>query len=133
MLGDVLKTQVWAVARWLNRSFADAGFTRPPIPVNSIEKPPSAELRPDQQDSDSLPPYEALDELIRWWVDEEASRETVHRESVLPSEEVERFLGLIDRQEYKRHQAPIVLKVSPRSFGRGRPMPIASKWAPASD
>ena len=133
VLGDVLKTQVWALARWLNREPERAGFERAPIPVNSIEKPPSAELRPDQQDSDSLPPYEELDELIRLWIDEEASREQVHARSTLAPEQVDRFLGLIDRQEYKRHQAPIVLKVSPRSFGRGRPMPIASKWAPASD
>ena len=133
VLGDLLKTQVYALSRWLNREHASAGFQRAPIPVNSIEKPPSAELRPDQQDSDSLPPYEHLDELIRWWVDEEASPETIREQSSLPPEEVERFLGLIDRQEYKRHQAPIVLKLSPRSFGRGRPMPIASRWAPASD
>ena len=133
VLGDVLKTQVYALSRWLNDDYAGAGFQRAPIPVNSIEKPPSAELRPDQQDSDSLPPYEELDHLIRLWVDEEASPETIHSLSTLPAEEVRRFLGLIDRQEYKRHQAPIVLKVSPRSFGRGRPMPIASRWVPASD
>ena len=100
--------------------------------MSSIEKPPSAELRPDQLDADSLPSYEDLDLVVALRVDQEASRERVHRESRLPSAEVDRLVALIDRQEYKRHQAPIVLKVSPRSFGRGRPMPIASRWVPAS-
>ncbi|MEC9158585.1 MAG: NAD+ synthase [Planctomycetota bacterium] len=132
VIGDVLKTEAFSLARWLNREHARVGFDTPPIPVSSIEKPPSAELRPDQLDADSLPSYEDLDLVVALRVDQEASRERVHRESRLPSAEVDRLVDLIDRQEYKRHQAPIVLKVSPRSFGRGRPMPIASRWVPAS-
>lgn len=133
VIGDVLKTEVWALARWLNAHHERVGFKVPPIPVSSIEKPPSAELRPDQKDSDSLPPYEALDEIIRLRVERERSLATIAAASSLPEADVRRWLELIDRNEYKRHQAAIVLKVSPRTFGRGRPMPLALRWAPPSD
>jgi len=133
VIGDVLKTEVYALARWLNRHPERAGFTVPPIPESSIEKPPSAELRPDQKDSDSLPPYEDLDQIVRLRVEEECSVETIVRRTGIERSEVERWVTQLDRNEYKRHQAAIVLKVSSRTFGRGRPMPLALRWAPPSD
>ena len=133
VIGDLLKTEVYALARWLNRHPERAGFDRSPIPVSSIEKPPSAELRPDQKDSDSLPPYEELDQIVRLRVEEERSVETIVERTGLDHDEVERWVTQIDRNEYKRHQAAIVLKVSSRTFGRGRPMPLALRWAPPSD
>ena len=109
------------------------GLPRPPIPVSSIEKPPSAELRPDQKDSDSLPPYEELDAIIRLRVEEELSLATIVERTGLDAATVRHWVELLDRNEYKRNQAAIVLKVSPRTFGRGRPMPMALRWTPLSD
>jgi NAD+ synthase (glutamine-hydrolysing) len=133
VIGDVLKTEVWALARWLNRNHERVGLPRPPIPVSSIEKPPSAELRPDQKDSDSLPPYEELDAIIRLRVEEELSLATIVDRTGLDAATVRHWVELLDRNEYKRNQAAIVLKVSPRTFGRGRPMPMALRWVPPSD
>ena len=132
VIGDVLKTEVWALSRWLNRNHERVGLPRPPIPVSSIEKPPSAELRPDQKDSDSLPPYEELDAIIRLRVEEELSLATIVERTGLDAATVRHWVELLDRNEYKRNQAAIVLKVSPRTFGRGRPMPMALRWTPPS-
>ncbi|MDG2032001.1 MAG: NAD+ synthase [Phycisphaerales bacterium] len=132
VIGDVLKTEVWALSRWLNLNHERVGLPRPPIPVSSIEKPPSAELRPDQKDSDSLPPYEELDAIIRLRVEEELSLATIVERTGLDAATVRHWVELLDRNEYKRHQAAIVLKVSPRTFGRGRPMPMALRWTPLS-
>ena len=132
VIGDVLKTQVYALARWLNRHPERAGFDRAPIPVSSIEKPPSAELRPDQKDSDSLPPYEDLDRIVRLRVEEERSVDSIVRLTGLDHDVVAHWVVQLDRNEYKRHQAAIVLKVSSRTFGRGRPMPLALRWVPPS-
>ena len=133
VIGDVLKTQVYALARWMNKEHKRIGFSVPPIPVASIEKPPSAELRPDQVDTDSLPPYEILDQIVRLRIEGERSRQAIVAETGIDDALVGRFVDLIDRNEHKRHQAPIVLKVSSRTFGRGRPMPIAARWVPPSD
>lgn len=133
VIGDVLKTQVYDLARWLNREHGRAGFDTEPIPVSTIEKEPSAELRPDQADTDSLPPYEILDEIVRLRVEEELSLARIVERTGFEDELVRRFVDMIDQSEYKRHQAPIVLKVSSRTFGRGRPMPIAARWVPPSD
>lgn len=133
VIGDVLKTEVYQLARWVNEYPERAGFQRAPIPISSIEKPPSAELRPDQKDTDSLPPYERLDQLIRLRVEQERSLKVIVEKTGMPEAEVRRWVDLLDRNEYKRHQAAIVLKVSPRTFGRGRPMPLAVRWAPPSD
>lgn len=133
VIGDVLKMQVYDLARWINREFATAGFDGAPIPVASIEKPPSAELRPDQKDTDSLPPYEVLDAIVRLRIEEERSLDAIVGLTDIDRAVVQRFIEMIDRNEHKRHQAPIVLKVSPRAFGRGRPMPMAARWVPLSD
>ena len=132
VLGDLLKTDVFALSRWINEHHRALGFTTAPIPVASIEKPPSAELRPDQLDEDSLPPYEDLDRIIALRIEEECSQETIVRRTGLEPAMVSRFVSMFDRQEFKRHQAAVVLKVSQRAFGRGRPMPIAGRWVRGS-
>jgi NAD+ synthase/NAD+ synthase (glutamine-hydrolysing) len=127
-IGDVLKTQVYAIARHLNERFADFGLRAPPIPQDSITKPPSAELRPDQTDQDSLPPYEDLDRIVSGWIEHEGDPQAISRATGLDLALVDRWCRAIDRAQFKRDQAPIVLKVAARSFGRGRPMPIAAQW-----
>lgn len=129
-LGDVLKTQVYALARWMNAHWREAGFSAPPIPQGSLEKPPSAELRPDQTDQDSLPPYETLDRIVEGHVDREWSAERIAREHGLDAALVKRWCAAIDRNQFKRAQAPVVPKVSQRSFGPGRRMPLAAAASP---
>ncbi len=130
-IGDLLKTEVYALARWMNHHHQSLGFAAPPIPEASIEKAPSAELRPDQTDQDSLPPYEALDAVVRAWVEGSEDAARIAAQTGMPIGEVERLLGSIDRAEFKRKQAPPILKLSARAFGRGRPMPLAGRWRPA--
>jgi len=127
-LGDLLKTQVYELARWINANHNVCGFARPPIPESSISKPPSAELRPDQTDQDTLPPYELLDEIIRRYVDHEEDADSIMRDARLDADLVRRATRQIDQSEYKRKQAAIILKISPRAFGPGRPMPAAMRW-----
>ena len=128
VIGDLVKTRVYALARWINASHALCGFDAPPIPQRSITKPPSAELRPNQTDQDTLPPYELLDEIIVRYIDLEESAEQISTDPTLDDELVHEIVLMIDRAQYKRDQSALVLKVSPRTFGRGRPMPIAMKW-----
>ena len=127
VLGDLTKTRIYALARWINANFAACGFARPPIPENSILKPPSAELRPNQTDQDTLPPYEELDQIVERAIEREQSLQTIVEETGLNAELVRRTLQMIDRAQYKRDQAPVILKVTGRAFGRGRPMPIVMK------
>jgi NAD+ synthetase len=127
-LGDVLKTQVYAMARHLNAHFADFGLRAPPIPPDSISKAPSAELRPNQTDQDSLPAYEDLDRIVTGWIEHEGDPQAIATTTGLDLTLVDRWCRAIDRAQFKRDQAPIVLKVAARSFGRGRPMPIAAQW-----
>jgi len=129
-IGDVLKTDLVALARSMNRRHRELGFERPPVPIASIEKPPSAELRPDQTDQDSLPPYRILDAVVRGWIERAASAEAIAAEIGRPVEFVRDLVNRIDRNEFKRKQAPPILKTSPRAFGRGRPMPLAGRWNP---
>jgi len=129
VLGDVLKTRVYELARWINRSYELLGFAVPPIPENSITKPPSAELRPNQTDQDSLPDYELLDEIIERYVEREQSVQRIIVESALDEAVVRRVVGMVDRTEFKREQAALILKVSPRTFGRGRSMPIVARMS----
>jgi NAD+ synthase (glutamine-hydrolysing) len=131
---DVPKTLVWKLAKWRNADAERRGET-PPIPENAITKPPSAELRPGQLDSDSLPPYEVLDAIIDDYVDHDLGwKELIERghDPVV----VERVLQLIDRAEYKRRQYPPGPKISGKAFGRDRRLPISNRWrdtAPRSD
>ena len=123
LIKDVYKTDVFRLARYLNER---AG--RELIPVSIIERPPSAELRPDQQDEDSLPPYAELDRVLEAYVELDRSREELVAEGHDPAT-VERALALIDRAEYKRRQAPPGVKLRPKAFGRDRRTPITNRWS----
>jgi NAD+ synthase (glutamine-hydrolysing) len=123
---DVPKTLVWELARWRNDEATRQGQT-PPIPPNSIDKPPSAELRPDQLDADSLPDYEVLDRLLEAYVTGDRSA----RDLVVAGFDqamVERILRLTDLAEYKRRQYPPGTKITLRAFGRDRRLPITNRW-----
>ena len=127
-IGDLYKTEVYAMARLLNARFAEFGFAQPPIPEASIEKAPSAELRPNQTDQDSLPPYDQLDAVLRVLVDGEGSVDEAVAASGAPREVALRIARLLDRAQFKRDQAAVILKLSPRAFGRGRRYPVAQGW-----
>ncbi|MBG79301.1 MAG: NAD+ synthase [Phycisphaerae bacterium] len=127
VLGDVLKMDVYGLANWMNTNAASCGFSSAPIPESSITKPPSAELRPDQVDQDSLPPYDMLDEIVRRWIEEEQSAIRLVEETGFDSEVVNRMLRMIDLAQFKRDQAAIIPKVSRRAFGRGRPWPVIAR------
>lgn len=127
VLGDLVKTRVYSVARWINTHFHSCGFTQPPIPENSLTKPPSAELRPNQTDFDALPAYEILDEIVERFIEREESQQTIIDETGFDPALVHKTLQMIDRAQYKRAQGPVMLKVTYRAFGPGRPMPIVMK------
>ena len=125
VIGDVFKTRVYALSRYANRE-------REMIPLATLEKPPSAELRPGQRDTDSLPPYEVLDPILEAYVERYASAEQIVAERTNAGDPIDlslvrRVLSLVERSEYKRQQAAPVLKVTPKSFGSGRRFPIAVK------
>ncbi len=120
VIGDVMKTRVYALSRYANRE-------REVIPEATITKPPSAELRPDQKDTDSLPPYEVLDPILEAYVERYCSAEQIAREQGVDVALVRSVLKLVERCEYKRQQAAPVLKVTAKSFGMGRRFPIAVK------
>ncbi len=120
VIGDLVKTRVYAVCRWVNRE-------REIIPSAILEKPPSAELRPDQKDTDSLPPYEVLDPIIEAYVERYETPECIASKNGFPLDLVQQVVRLVERSEYKRQQAAPVLKVTSKSFGMGRRFPIAVK------
>jgi NAD+ synthase (glutamine-hydrolysing) len=121
LLKDVFKTDVFRLARHLNER---AG--REVIPLTTIERPPSAELRADQRDDQSLPPYDVLDRILEAYVELDRSREEL--EEVFDSEVVARTLRLVDAAEYKRRQAAPGVKLRPRAFGRDWRTPITNRW-----
>ncbi|RYJ02840.1 MAG: NAD(+) synthase, partial [Actinomycetales bacterium] len=123
---DLPKTLVWALSRWRN-DWADSRGEEPPIPENAISKPPSAELRPGQLDTDSLPDYDLLDAVLDAYVERDLGVAAVIAEGFDP-ELVERVVTLVDRAEYKRRQYPPGPKVSRRNFGRDRRVPITNAW-----
>jgi NAD+ synthase (glutamine-hydrolysing) len=125
-LMDVPKVDVWALANWRNQAAIERGETAP-IPESSISKPPSAELRPGQQDSDSLPDYEELDAILHMYVEQDLTADQISS-SGFDIETVKRILLLTDRAEYKRRQYPPGPKVSGKAFGKDRRMPLTSKW-----
>jgi len=127
-ISDVYKTQVFALARWMNEHHEACGFARAPIPVSTIEKPPSAELAPDQLDEDSLPAYEVLDEILERFVEGRQQPSRIAQETGFDGELVRRVARMVDRNEYKRKQMPTGLKVTHVAFGFGRRMPIAMGW-----
>src|SRR6202000_1000336 len=120
VIGDVMKTQVYQLSRYANRE-------REVIPRATIEKPPSAELRPEQRDTDSLPPYDVLDPILEAYVERYQSAEQIAEEQGVDISLVRSVLQLVERSEYKRQQAAPVLKVTRKSFGMGRRFPIAVK------
>jgi NAD+ synthase (glutamine-hydrolysing) len=123
---DIYKTDVWALSRYRNALAVERGQT-PPIPERSITKEPSAELRPDQKDSDSLPDYPLLDQVLRAYVDEDHGYEALLTQGFDP-ELVRRVISLVDKAEYKRRQYPPGTKVSGRAFGKDRRLPMTSRW-----
>jgi len=132
VLCDLTKNWVYRLARWMNAHPGACGFAAAPIPDGSIEKPPSAELRPDQKDQDSLPPYDVLDEILNRYVEKRQSAGEIIRECKgrdgFEEATVRRIVRLTDVSEYKRKQAALGLKVTGVAFGSGRRMPIAQGW-----
>ena len=122
---DVEKTLVWKLAKWRNE-FATANGDIPPIPENSIFKPPSAELRPDQTDQDSLPEYELLDELLDKYIEKRLGRDEIVALG-FDAAVVDRIIGLVDRAEWKRRQGAIGPKITGMAFGRDRRLPITNR------
>lgn len=123
---DVEKTLVWKLATWRNKYADEMGLTQP-IPENSILKPPSAELRPDQTDQDSLPDYEILDSILELYVEQKLGRAEIVEQG-FDAEIVNRVLGLVDRAEWKRRQSAIGPKITGMAFGRDRRLPITNKF-----
>lgn len=124
---DVAKTLVWQLAKWRNDWAVQQG-QQPPIPENSISKPPSAELRPGQVDQDSLPPYEVLDEILDAYIERKLGREQI-KSLGFESQTVDRVIGLVDRAEWKRRQGAIGPKITGMAFGRDRRLPITNKYS----
>ncbi|MEW2074098.1 NAD+ synthase [Streptomyces sp. NPDC013433] len=123
---DVYKTSVFRLAEWRNRAATERGQT-PPIPENSITKPPSAELRPGQVDTDSLPDYPVLDAILALYVDRDRGADEIVAAG-FDAELVTKTLRMVDRAEYKRRQYPPGTKISPKGFGKDRRLPITNGW-----
>ncbi|MFE7791108.1 NAD+ synthase [Streptomyces sp. NPDC057460] len=123
---DVYKTSIFRLAKWRNRAAEERGRT-PPIPEASITKPPSAELRPDQVDTDSLPDYDVLDRILEMYVDRDLGLETIVAAG-FDEALVTKTLRLVDTAEYKRRQYPPGTKISPKGFGKDRRLPITNRW-----
>ena len=123
VIKDVPKTLVYKLVDLRNTRDGRPG----PVPESIVTRPPSAELRADQRDSDSLPEYDTLDAILEAYVEEDADRTQLELEG-LPSEAIERVIALVDRAEYKRRQAPPGVKITPRAFGRDRRMPITNRY-----
>jgi NAD+ synthase (glutamine-hydrolysing) len=122
---DVPKTLVYELAKWRN---AIGGTEAPPIPQRVLDKPPSAELRPDQKDTDALPPYEVLDPIVEAYVEDDRSPEDIIAARGLDPKLVDRVVEMIDRAEYKRRQAAPGIKITPKAFGRDRRLPITNRY-----
>jgi len=131
VLSDVSKLLVYRLSRWVNEHARRCGFGEVPIPTSTLEKEPSAELAPDQKDSDSLPAYEVLDEIIERHVEGRQGASTVVSQTGFDAETVARVIRLIAINEYKRKQLAVGLKVTSVAFGQGRRMPIAQGWRSA--
>ncbi|WP_030617837.1 NAD+ synthase [Streptomyces sclerotialus] len=123
---DVYKTTVFQLAKWRNQAAAERGET-PPVPENSITKPPSAELRPGQVDTDSLPDYPTLDAILDLYVDRDLGHQEIIARGFAP-ELVTRVLRLVDAAEYKRRQYPPGTKISAKGFGKDRRLPVTNRW-----
>jgi NAD+ synthase (glutamine-hydrolysing) len=120
VIGDVVKTAVYRIAEQVNRNGVR-------IPIATMQKPPSAELRPGQRDTDTLPPYEVLDPILERYVERYETAEQIAAQTGAPLQLVHSVISMVERSEYKRQQAAPVLKVTPKAFGMGRRFPIAKK------
>jgi NAD+ synthase (glutamine-hydrolysing) len=122
LLKDVYKTMVYQLAIHRNHRAGTA-----PIPERTLSRPPSAELKPDQTDQDTLPPYDVLDPILRLYVEEDRSAREI---AALGYEEelVRRIITMVDRSEYKRRQSPPGIKITPRALGKDRRLPITNRW-----
>ena len=129
VIKDVPKTLVYELCRWRNENGFGANGARSPIPRAIIDKPPSAELRPDQLDADTLPPYEQLDPIVRAYVEEDYGYEEMVAMGHDPAA-VRQVITFVDRNEYKRRQAPPGVKITPRAFGKDRRLPIVNRYRP---
>jgi NAD+ synthase (glutamine-hydrolysing) len=116
---------LYELARWRN---AVEAAEPPPIPQRVLDKPPSAELRPDQKDTDTLPPYEVLDPIVEAYVEDDRAPEDIIAERGLDPKLVDRVVEMIDRAEYKRRQAAPGIKITPKAFGRDRRLPITNRY-----
>jgi NAD+ synthase (glutamine-hydrolysing) len=123
---DLLKSEVWAISKWRNRVALSRG-ENPPIPENSISKEPSAELRPDQKDSDSLPAYDLLDQLLTIYIERDGGLQGLLDAGFDPTLAIT-VIQMVDKAEYKRRQYPPGPKISRRAFGKDRRLPITSGW-----
>jgi NAD+ synthase (glutamine-hydrolysing) len=120
VIGDVYKTEIYDLARFINKD-------QEIIPENIITKPPSAELRPNQKDSDSLPDYEILDQILYQYIEcRKGPKELIALG--LDEKIINRVLKLVNTNEYKRHQTPPILRITPKAFGMGRRMPIVARY-----
>jgi NAD+ synthase (glutamine-hydrolysing) len=127
VLKDVYKTWVYRLVRWRNEQEG-----RELVPASVLDRPPSAELRHEQRDDESLPPYDLLDRILEGYIEQDLDAvELVHRG--LPAEDVERVIRMVDRAEYKRRQAPPGIKISSRAFGRDRRLPITNRFETSTD
>jgi NAD+ synthase (glutamine-hydrolysing) len=127
VLKDVFKGWVYRLVRWRN-----AQEDRALVPASVLERPPSAELRHEQTDQDSLPPYDVLDAILAGYVEEDLDAVELVRRG-LPREDVERVIRMVDRAEYKRRQAPPGIKISTKAFGRDRRLPITNRYTGRDD
>lgn len=125
VISDVYKTEVFAICRWLNEVY----YGKEVIPEAIITKPPSAELRPDQKDTDSLPEYDVLDTILKAYIEEQLSVDDICKK-IDDRDLVLHIIRMVDRNEYKRRQAAPGLRVSPKAFGVGRRLPIVQRWTP---
>jgi NAD+ synthase (glutamine-hydrolysing) len=129
---DVPKTLVYDLCRWRNEE-ARATGDEPPIPDAVLDKPPSAELRPDQRDTDSLPPYEELDPIIAAYVEDDLGIDAIVSAGIGAPDVVKRVVAMIDRAEYKRRQAAPGVKITPKAFGKDRRLPITNRYVDRFD
>jgi NAD+ synthase (glutamine-hydrolysing) len=129
-LKDVPKTLVWRLAKWRNKAAEERGETSP-IPENSITKPPSAELRPGQLDTDSLPSYELLDDILDDYVEQDRGHADIVAAG-FDADLVDKVIRMVDAAEYKRRQYPPGPKISFKAFGRDRRLPITDRWREGS-
>ena len=120
VLGDVYKTDVYLLAEYLNRE-------KEVIPANIIHKAPSAELKPDQKDSDSLPPYEVLDQILEAYIERQLPPGKVS-EMGFAEEQVHKIIRMVNQNEYKRYQTPPILRISSKAFGIGRRLPLVARY-----